>query len=298
MILTNNLRLPEPLVDSVSYDTYSKGDADISVTELLQPPQLRRLRIEHDHEITEDVVDRLWSLLGQATHSVIERAAKVSNLTSLSEVTLTTNYGGWKLKGQLDHVALSTSELFDFKVTSVYKVKGGKLPFEWEAQTNIYRHMLRREKGLAIEAIAIIAILRDWSRNEAGRNSNYPDAQGVRIDVPLWSAARTEDFIMERIALHQATEPVPCTDEDRWTRRDLWAVMKRGNTRAVKLFEMQHEAEALASTASNLFVAHRPGYPIRCQTWCPVSRWCTQWAADPRNIFEPSITESLFDAKV
>jgi len=61
MKLTNNLRLPDPMVRAVGNDSYTKGDADISVTELLTPPQLRALRIKHHDEIVEDVSDRIWS---------------------------------------------------------------------------------------------------------------------------------------------------------------------------------------------------------------------------------------------
>lgn len=298
MNLTNKLRLPEPIVAAITNDSYTKGDADISVTELLGPPQLRALRMQHREEITEDVSDRIWSLLGQATHTIIERSG-LNDPAALTEVTITTDYLGWKLKGQMDHVALASSELFDFKVTSVWKVKGMKVPHEWEAQTNIYRRMLGREKGVAIEGIAIIAILRDWLRNEAERNPDYPPAQVVRLDVPLWSPEQTDAFIEERIRLHQASEPALCTEEDRWTKPEKWAVMKRGNVRAVKLFDNPIEAHGLADTASNLYVEHRPGEAVRCKTWCPVSRWCAQWQADPRNTQKTSsITESLFDAQV
>ncbi len=298
MKLTNNLRLPEPIVAAVTNDSYTKGDADISVTELLNPPQLRALKIQYWDEIVEDVADRIWSLLGQSTHSIIERAG-IHDPGSLTEMTVTTEYLGWKMKGQMDHVALATSELFDFKVTSVWKVKGGKLPFEWEAQTNIYRRMLGREKGVDIQGIAIIAILRDWSRNEAERNPDYPPAQVVRLDVPLWTPEQADAYIEERIRQHQAAEPALCTEEDRWTKPEKYAVMKRGNMRAVKLFDNAMEAHALADTASNLYVEYRPGEAVRCKTWCPVSRWCNQWQTDPRNTKQtPSITESLFDAKV
>ena len=44
MILTNKHNLPEAIVAAIMNDSYTKGDADISVTELLSPPQLRALR--------------------------------------------------------------------------------------------------------------------------------------------------------------------------------------------------------------------------------------------------------------
>jgi hypothetical protein len=274
-------------------DSYTKGDADISVTELLSPPQLRHLKLKHYEELSEDVSDRIWSLLGQSVHTIIERASlALPNI--LTEVTINSEYGGWKLKGQVDNVVLSDSQLIDFKVTSAWKVKGGVVPPEWEQQTNIYRRLLAKEKGLVIDRMSVIAVLRDWSRNEAGRSPDYPQAQVKMLDVRLWSEEEADAFINQRIAMHQAEVPALCTVEDRWTKPEKWAVMKRGNVRAVRLFDNPIDAEHLANTASNLYVEHRPGEAVRCQTWCPVSRWCTQWANDPRN--KPSISETLFNA--
>lgn len=298
MKLTNNLRLPQVMVAAVSNDTYTKGDADFSVTELLTPPQLRRLRIEHHEDIEEDVADRIWSLLGSSTHHMIERAG-LQSLASLNEITVMADYDGFKIKGQADHVALDEGTLYDFKVTSVWKVRDNIPSSEWIEQTNIYRRLLEREVGLIIEAVAIIAILRDWSKNEASRTSGYPQAQVVRLDIPLWTADQTDAFIKERIALHTAPEPRPCTDAERWVKPSKYAVMKRGNVRAIRLFDTAFEADELAATSASLYVEYRPGEAVRCQNWCPVSRWCSQWAADPRNKTQTqSISESLFDAKV
>ena len=47
MKLTNNHNLPEAIVAAIMNDSYTKGDADISVTELLTPPQLRHLKLKH-----------------------------------------------------------------------------------------------------------------------------------------------------------------------------------------------------------------------------------------------------------
>lgn len=298
MKLTNKLRLPSLMVSAVGNDTYTKGDADFSVTELLTPPQLRRLRIDHFEEIEEDVADRIWSLLGSSTHHMIERAG-LQSLASLNEVTVMADYDGFKIKGQADHVALDEGTLYDFKVTSVRKVRDNIPAPEWIEQTNIYRRLLEREVGLVINSVAVIAILRDWSKNEASRTSGYPQAQVVRLDIPLWTDDQTDAFVQERIALHTASEPRPCTDADRWVKPSKYAVMKRGAQRAVRLFDTAQEAEELASSSAAMYVEYRPGEAVRCQNWCPVSRWCTQWQADPRNTTQTqSTTESLFDAKV
>jgi len=290
MNLTNKLRLPEPIVRAIANDSYTKGDADISVTELLNPPQLRALRIANADLITEDASDRIWSLLGQSVHTIIERAGSADN--ELSEVTLTTTYEGWKIKGTFDHVSLADAALSDFKVTSAWKVRNGGVPFEWEAQTNIYRRMLQREKNLTINSIAIFAILRDWSKPEAARNPDYPQAQAVRLDVPLWSADKTDAFITERVLLHQAILPAPCSESDIWATPTRYAVVKKGQTRATKLFDHLVDAVDLAESIPGATIMQRPGVARRCQDYCPVSQFCPQWAADPRR---PAPSEGLFN---
>jgi len=294
MKLTNHNRLPEAIVRAIQNDSYTKGSADISVTELLTPPQLRSLKAKHYAELEEDVSDRIWSLLGQSVHTIIERATEgLSGV--VAEMTLNSEYLGWKLKGQTDNIVLTEGELLDFKVTSAWKVRGESPPLEWVQQTNIYRRLAKKEKGIEISSIRVIAILRDWSKNESTRNQDYPQAQVKAFEIPVWSDAQADAFIEERIRLHQASEPAPCSDYDIWAKPDKWAVMKRGNVRAIKLFEHQDEAQDLAATASNLSVVYRPGEATRCQSWCPVSRFCPQWAADPRNKTQ-QFQETFFDA--
>ncbi len=293
MKLTNKLRLPDAIIKAIAQDSYTKGEADISVTELLTPPQLRRLKQQHAEELVEDASDRIYSLLGQSLHTVIERAA-AGDAGVLVETTLYSEYEGWKLKGQADHLLLTTGELLDFKMTSVYKIKDGQVPREWVEQTNIYRRLLQKEKGIMVASIAVIAILRDWSKNKSFTSMDYPQSQVVRMDVPLWSAEKTDDFIAERMRLHQAEHARDCTDYDTWARPDSYAVMKRGAARAVRVFNNVVEAEQLASTASNLYVEKRPGIAVRCQDWCPVSQWCPQWQADPRRSTSSNGMEGLF----
>lgn len=292
MKLTNKMRLPAPIVAAIANDSYTKGDADISVTELLNPPQLVRLLRKYNDQLEEDASDRIWALLGQAVHSIIERASDTQD--TLSEATIYSEYGGWKLKGSVDHVTLSRGELCDFKVTTVWKINGGKIPEEWIAQTNMYRRMLEKEKGLSINSITVIAILRDWSKREAARSANgdYPQAQVVRLEIPLWSAERTDNFILQHIAEHQMEEPYPCSDQDIWAKPDKWALTKKGTKKATKLYNSLTEAEANCTSA--FVIEHRPGEATRCESYCPVSQFCKQWANDPRRK-PPSLSNELFD---
>jgi len=292
MKLTNRMQLPAPIVAAVANDSYTKGDADISVTELLNPPQIVHLMRLHADELEEDASDRIWALLGQAVHSIIERASDQAD--TLSESTIYSEYRGWKVKGSVDHVTLSQGELCDFKVTTVWKVAGGSIPEDWIAQTNIYRRILEREKGLQIGNIAVIALLRDWSKREAQRSQTgtYPQAQVVKLQIPLWSADRTDNFITQRVAMHQMTEPLPCSDYDIWAKPDKWALMKKGAKKATKLYGSLAEAEEDCSSA--FYIEHRPGEAVRCEGYCAVSQFCPQWQQDPRRKPAP-LSEGLFE---
>src|SRR5258706_69449 len=68
--VTNKHGLPDAIVRAVLNDPYDRGDADFTVTQLLQPPQLARLT--QANPIPEDVSDRIWALLGHAVHVILE----------------------------------------------------------------------------------------------------------------------------------------------------------------------------------------------------------------------------------
>lgn len=70
-ILTNKFGLPDTLHKAIAYDTH-KLAGDISVTTLLDAPQVRILKKKHAYE--EDVVDGLYALMGTALHHILERA--------------------------------------------------------------------------------------------------------------------------------------------------------------------------------------------------------------------------------
>ena len=74
MKLTNNYGAPDSIVDAVRNDPYTKDGADFSITELIKPPQIRRLWKKHEDDITVDVREQIWKLLGTGVHAAIERA--------------------------------------------------------------------------------------------------------------------------------------------------------------------------------------------------------------------------------
>jgi hypothetical protein len=73
MQLTNRLNLPDALVAAIANDSYV-GGGDISVTKLIDSPQIRTLGRKYKDSIVVDVSERIWALMGQAVHTVLERA--------------------------------------------------------------------------------------------------------------------------------------------------------------------------------------------------------------------------------
>lgn len=288
--LTNRSELPQSIVDAVLNDAYSKGDADISVTGLLRPPRLAALEDKHENEIVEDASDRIWSLFGQAIHTILERA----NRTAVAERRLSIKMEGLTVSGGMDlyedHGALS-----DYKVTSVWKLVKGDLD-EWEKQLNLYSVILRHH-GHKVEKLQIVCLLRDWSKMEADRDPAYPQAQVVNVPISLWEPAKAEKFMRERIILHkQAKISLPeCSPEDRWARPDVFAVMKTGRKTAVKLYSTMDEAKTHVGFDRALSVQHRPGMSVRCKAYCPVSKFCTQYQQELASQARP--TEEVSEVK-
>lgn len=275
MNLTNKAGLPLPLVRAVANDPYDAGDTDISVTRLLQPPQLRKL-MQGAQGLTEDASERIWALLGQSVHTILERAYKGTQ--AIVERRVRREVLGWKVSGQFD--VLEDGVLSDYKITSVY-ARDGKI--EWEQQLNLLRVLAASDLMLpAIHRLQIVAIFRDWRPKEALKD-DYPDSQVAIIPVNLWPLEKAEEYLLERVRLHQADIAEPCTDEERWAQPSKWALMKKGQKKAVRLFDSK---PVFVTLEDNQYWEHRPGAYRRCENYCPVSGICPQWKAEQESIKE------------
>ena len=196
MKLTNRMNLPEAIVEAVRNDGYTKGDADISVTQLVAPPQKVALEREYADQITEDASDRIFSLIGQSIHTILERA----NRKGVSERRLSIMVEGWKISGAMD-LYEEDGVLNDYKTTSAWSVKNG-IKDEWLAQLNSYAHILR-ENGHEVRGLRVVALLRDWSKMEAARSPDYPQSQVAVMPVELWPAQIAAKYVRDRVILHQ-----------------------------------------------------------------------------------------------
>jgi len=268
--LTNVYGLPEALVRAIRNDPYT-GGGDISVTKLIDSPQVRVLRKQYGNAVVEDVSDRIWSLLGQAVHTILERAGEEEHVKV--EERLFAEVLGWNVSGQYDRLDLHGTTLDDYKVTSTYSL-GGKI--EWERQLNCLR-WLAVQNGYKVEKLRIVAILKDWKKAKAKIDSSYPQVPVAVVQVPVWDLSEAYQYILDRVSIHQAAEQgdVPeCTDEERWYSGTKFALMKTGGKRAIKLFERK---EDIGDIADGTFIEERPGVYRRCDDYCEVSGFCEQF---------------------
>jgi hypothetical protein len=287
--LTNKYGLPQTLVNFANRNTYSRGDAHISVTQLIGSPRVRLLTQKHEDEIVEDVSDRLWALIGTALHEVVEQGADEDNR---AEERLFIEQDGWRISGGVDLQSMNLDEdgtlnceISDYKLTSTYNVINGKS--EWEKQLNCYAHLARKTKNYEITGLAINAIMRDWVRARSKTDPNYPPAPMQVIEIPLWSPEAAEQYFNERVKVHKESEalmdwndPPECSAEERWYSPGQLAVIKDGRKRALKLFDPEQKDEAEEYAKENkATVMERPGQNKKCAEFCAVSEWCSQWAA-------------------
>jgi len=286
--ITNKHNVPETLVALASRDYYSKGKSDYSVTEIISPPRIQRLRRLHHEEMEQDVSDMLWQLLGSALHVVAERGVAEGHIT---EERLITEVDGVRLSGAIDIQKVESDGVIitDYKFTSAWALRQDKP--EWEAQQNIYAWLVETVKGQKVKGIQICALVRDWSRREASVKPSYPQAPIQVLELPLWDSSYTEQYIKERIEAHRRSkvqadwgdELPPCSDDERWVRETKYAVMREGRKTAIRVFDTQHEADELAIKEKG-YVEVRKGEAIRCTgNFCGVAQWCSQYQRSQEN---------------
>ena len=294
MKYTNKHDIPKEIIRAIENDQYTRGNSDISVTGLLQPPRIRLLEREHHDDIVLDYSDETWKILGQAVHAILERANENYDDT-ITEQRLFADIEGWTVSGQTDSLAVHDKVLKDYKVTSVWTVvnalKEGKS--DWEKQLNCYAYLYKLNTGETINQLNIIAIARDWNRRELQRRGgDYPRSSIITIDIPLWSEQEQLQFFKDRVSFHRSSEfkhsmdgELPlCSDEDRWKREDTFRVVKKGRKRAIRVLPSLKEAEEfLGSNEDGLSIEVSKGESIRCGAYCNVAQFCNQYKEELAN---------------
>lgn len=279
MRYTNTASIPLPLAWRLMHDTYSKGDSDLTVTQVLTPAYQARLGRERDGEIVVDVQDVIYRLLGTLMHDALEQAVKDMKAAPREEVeafihSFASSMGVESLADDIDpryidemqaEVRLYMPVLgitFGGKFDLYYRNRRGeyvladyKLVSEWEyvlgskeeraQQLNMLR-ALAIYNGWRVDRIEIVYVWRDWKKTAAAFDPEKPQSQGLRMGLPIWTDNKALTFIEERVAAHLSEVEGPCSSEERWEKKPSFAVMKDGLKRASKVEPSYDEAMAWA----------------------------------------------------
>lgn len=278
--LTNKYNISDAIVKACSVDNHVTI-GDISVTQLIDSPQVRMLRKHNDVE--EDVSDRIWMLMGTAVHYVVElgeiesrearqilEAAEVfmkhdakeaaewmyrfvekhypnhRDKDILTEVTLSHTINGMTFSGTFDRYTISKGLLDDYKNTSVYAYINAEARKKWDAQLNVYAFLLR-ENGYEVNAAQITAIFRDFSAGQRFQKG-YPQKPIATFPVKLYSHKKMLEYLTERIRLHKNAElhnKIPdCTSKEMWATTDTFAITGPGRKKAIRVFPDKDLAQA------------------------------------------------------
>jgi hypothetical protein len=283
MQVTNVHNLPEPLVTLARREYYSKGAAQYSVTEIMSPPKIRRMREKYDDQIVTDVSSMLWSLLGSALHVVMERGETAG---WIQEERLFTEVDGVTISGAIDlqEEGEGGVTIYDYKYTSAWAVMQEKE--EWAQQLNIYKWLVETVKQRKVVGLKICAMVRDYSKHDL--REAYPAAPICVVDIPLWDSVKTEMYIRERLEMHRESKMRAdfeedlqnCSNEERWMSETTFAVKREGRKTAIRVFKTIEEATELAEKEKG-YVETRLGEPKRCTgDFCGVSQWCAQYQGE------------------
>jgi len=273
---------------------YDKENARYSTTQIPNPPRIVHLVERHHDEIHADVQDLAYILQGQLMHLLLEQAA---GLTELAErrffVTREINGVQVTVGGKPDAILLpqtaGPAEMDQYKYTSARGWMSG-VKDEWTMAENIYRYMVEAS-GITIGRMFLTMIFRDWHRSDYLRRPlEYPEHAIERLPVEPWKSDKTEILLDMRlrglvIAEDLEDDDLPfCTPEERWQTGDAWAVRKRGNQNATKMFtvHMGGEEAALADAArrsGDYLVEYRKGESRRCNH-CFARPFCNQYVTE------------------
>ena len=296
MKITNRSNLPKVIERAVINDPYDSSGSNISTTRLIAPPRIRVLEMRNWDLIEDDVSNRIFSLLGQSVHHILERSKLKVDLAErrlFYKDDKITN--GWTLSGQFDLLSRQ-GDLTDFKVTSAFAalqaLTNGK--DEWENQLNVLDFLCRKnqktltryKKEVKVKSLNIMAILRDWSKLKVMQSDNYPRKQVVMIPIRRWSEEEQENYVQARIKLHQdaeKTDDLPlCTAKERWRKEDSYALMLDNRKTARRVLPTRQDMDKYMKDnkyveGQGCKVVFRAGEDVRCQHYCSVNQFCSHF---------------------
>jgi hypothetical protein len=281
MKITNKLGLPDMLVRAVEKD-YEYRDKRYSITSLLDPDRVLMLKRRYNDLITQDVSDCIWMLFGTVTHYALETGIELKENEYVEEHLEYTFDSGYTLSGIIDHVY---DYVDDYKTTSVWTVIYGSNNEHWKKQLQMGAYLHYKKHGNWISKGRIIAILKDFNKNDAKLKDNYPKLPVQVIEFDLGTPEEIEDWIINRFKRIAEVEQLAdydlplCTEEERFNSGTKWAVKKKKNKTAFKVFDDFDKARDLLINLEQKYpgeyeVIERPGEDKKCQAYCGCCNFC------------------------
>lgn len=226
-------------------------------------------------------------LFGTALHSILENTKEEDY--QFKEEYLKQDLGildeslkGYTLSGKADLLDVLKKRMTDYKTTSVFKVQ--KKDYEdWRNQLLIYSWLFIKI-GFEVDNAEIIALLKDWSSTKAKVDKSYPQLQVQRVPFKFTKKdfERIEEFIVNKFkelkyCEQLSDEELPmCTEEERWNTGMTYAVKKKKNKRADRVYDDLKQAEEhLERVGTKEYeIEYREGTDKRCLEYCSCCMFC------------------------
>jgi hypothetical protein len=290
-------KIMQDVIDMANTQYTSWGD--YSVTDLITPPRVVRLKKRYGHLAKPTIKGSIASLMGSGIHEYIEKMLKLANvidpLYTLERSVYDffvhpdfEEYGRRLITGRFD-ILYDNKDIFDIKTANVWKTIFDPDLKDWHEQQNIYAYLLGL-RGINVETINIICIYKDWKQGDALRDSSYPQSQVVEYPLALWPAKKTKEFILERLAMHMKEEQAEDTDlpicsrEERWERHPkgvpiIYAWMpnvksKRASKTEGSMEDLLKWARDKNKVKGDAVIEVRYAKPKRCVDYCNVNDHC------------------------
>ena len=283
-------------VAEMERERYSSS-GDYSVTEIIDPPRLVRLKKRYGSEVIQPLSSVIPSMMGTAMHEYFEKYLK--------KWVFKTGYAGYTFEEQLETEVLGRRlsgrydirdnlDLIDIKTCKVWKKVFDPHLKEWTEQQNCYNYLLKESRNIEIKRLLITAIYKDWQEGQSLRNPDYPNDQVEEYELPKWPYEVTKQFIEGRLMLHIAAEDLEddklpaCTREERWERfqgghQVEYAIMKNAkSSRAIKLIKTNLDdaleaSRSMKGITKDSFIEVRYAQRTRCENWCNVKDYCNDY---------------------
>lgn len=281
MKITNKLGLPDMLQRAVEKE-YEYRDKRYSITSLLDPDRVLMLKRRHNDLITQDVSECIWMLFGTVTHYALETGIELKENEYVEEHLEYTFDSGYTLSGIIDHVY---DYIDDYKTTSVWTVIYGSNNEHWKKQLQMGAYLHYKKHGKWFNKGRIIAILKDFNKNDAKLKNNYPKLPVEVIEFDLGTPEEIEEWItkrFERIALIEKLSDLDlplCTEEERFNSGTKWAIKKKKNKTAFKVFDSLDDARETLITLQQKYpgeyeMVERIGEDKKCMAYCSCCNFC------------------------